>query len=294
MISIYSNEQLPIAVLTHKMYNRYNMCMDNISAFANPTPIRRYRAICMIELKQRLKKMLYIPLNYIKSVVVKVEEPKPKPIPKKYEFWFCDELWKEIKEFAGIYNYNINWDKLLMKNQSHILQRMINFTFPDSNKELPACHFKKDETLVRKQFWKKVNNGEFKTNRVYIYSGMDEFMGQTKYNKKYVMALLNYHFKVWTLPMEHKVGDEIIFSRGDYAGDSTQRAGKITSIAKDRKSYKIDEYECIELYSKYTEYNDIKITYGWNKNKITKSLIKSDKKISPFQNTYERWIDCQN
>lgn len=61
MISIHSNELLPISILTHKMYHKYNMCMDNISTWANPfiNPVRKYYNFCMLELKMHFNKTKY-------------------------------------------------------------------------------------------------------------------------------------------------------------------------------------------------------------------------------------------
>ncbi len=134
-----------------------------------------------------------------------------KAILEENEYEFCDDLWRVIKEFAGIYSFNINWDKVLLKNQHYLLQRIFRFTFTDGgNQELPACHFKKSECVVRRQFWQKVNKGEFKKVSSY-HSHDDENL--VKYNKKWVLEKLFNTIGIWTLPKEFQVGDEIQFYR---------------------------------------------------------------------------------
>lgn len=199
-----------------------------------------------------------------------------KAILEEMTYEFCPDLWGVIKEFAGIYNHNIEWDKILMKNQSHILQKMICFTNPDNGKEMPACHFKKNEAHVRKQFWEKVNKGDFKQMPHYYQEH-----GAKKFDKKLVLKRLNEIFGVWTLPKEFQVGDEIWFYRANYAGDQYIRAGEIISIAKDRKSYKLKEYSYGEQRydEKYDNSYDTHYIYDWDKTNTKLAIIKSDKGI---------------
>jgi hypothetical protein len=179
---------------------------------------------------------------------------------------FCENLWKHIKEFAGIYSFNINWDKVLLKNHHYTLSKMIRFTYSDSNKELAACHFKQSECYVRGQFWRKVNKGEFKEKKI---------------NKKNVFETLNKLVGVWTLSKDFHVGDEIQFYRCDYANDQYERAGKIISISPDRKSYKLEEYSYGEkkLDTMLDNNYDVHYIWDWDKTNTKISTIKSDKRI---------------
>jgi uncharacterized protein YlzI (FlbEa/FlbD family) len=200
-----------------------------------------------------------------------------KAILQENEYEFCDDIWKLIKEFAGIYSFNINWNKILMKNHPYRLQKIICFTYTDNSRELPACHFKKDEIIVRRQFWNKINKGEFKE---ISYDDKKQF-NIKKYNKKVAMEILNEIFGIWTLPKEFQVGDEIQFSRCDYSGDQADRAGKIISIATDRKSYKIMEYSYGEkkVDTRFNHLYDSHYIYEWDKINTKISTIKSDKGI---------------
>jgi len=202
------------------------------------------------------------------------------------EWEFCDDLWSIIKEFAGIYRFNIKWDKVLLKNQSHLLQVFIRFT-NDSNKELPASHFKKSEDVVRKQFWQKVNKAEFKD----VYSAYTSNTGIEKFNKKHILERLFDAVGVWTLPEEFQVGDEIQFYTGHY-GDRSQRAGIIISIANNRESYKIKEYcYCNKRIDDDTNPYETYYTWDWDKENTKTSTIRCDKGIrkgltNPTHTTY--------
>lgn len=177
-------------------------------------------------------------------------------IHNTYEF--CDDIWNEIKEFAGIYNYDIKWDKLIMKNNIHIFSSYINFTSSVYN-------FKNGEEIVRKQFWNNMNKGEFKNK---------------KYTKKYVIEQIYKKFGVWKLSKDFQVGDEIWFFAGKHANDQTTRAGRIVSIAKDRKSYKIEEYSYGERTIEIEEFGYAHTcSYEWNKTNTKISIIRSDKNI---------------
>ena len=183
-------------------------------------------------------------------------------VENKWEF--CGELWGLIKEFAGIYSFNINWDKVLLKNEHYLLSQMMRFPEIKTQRD-----FKKNECIVRKLFWEKINKGEFKE---------PVSLKVEKYNKKNVLEMLFNRVGVWTLPKEFQIGDEIQFYRADHAGDSKQRAGVIVSIAPNRQSYKIEEY----IYGRGESHSmgyDYKIIYEWDKTYTTISTIKSDKRI---------------
>ena len=181
------------------------------------------------------------------------------------EWEFCDNLWGLIKEFAGIYSFNINWDKVLLKNAHYMLSQIMRFP------EIKTMYdFKKNECIVRKLFWKKINKGEFINNN-YI---------KKKYNKKIVLEMLFDCIGVWTLPRDFQIGDEIQFYRLDYANDTAQRAGMIVSIAPNRRSYKIKEYSYGKRQShSIPDSRDFETIYEWNKTSTEISTIKSNKRI---------------
>ena len=63
-----------------------------------------------------------------------------------------------IKEFAGIYNFAINW-KTKFTSHPYTIRRYLRFTYsyPDDNKFITDTLFKKlPEGHIRRLFWKKV------------------------------------------------------------------------------------------------------------------------------------------
>jgi len=193
-----------------------------------------------------------------------------KVILEEENYRFCDDIWSIIKEFAGIYNFAINW-KIKFTCHPYRIRPYLKFECPkNKNKELPETHYKKlPEDTLRRLLWKKVNKGEFKIQRHYsFYKQMN--------NKKEFLEHLEDSFGIFRLSNDFQVGDEVTFARCDYAWDQHSRAGKIIWIAEDRTSYKIIEYTSVELG--YTMYNyDRKYEYGWDKTKTKNSTIKSDK-----------------
>ena len=182
-------------------------------------------------------------------------------ILEEVSYEFCDDIWNIIKDFAGIYNIQIEWDKIKLRNEYHLLKEYINiYRYNITQKE-----FKKDESRVRKLFWMSINNmnGFMFINKTYKIT-----------TKKTILNDLSKYFATWTLPTDFNVGDEIQFP----TDNRRYRAGIIISIANDRKSYKIKEYTCKHIGNRNDNYDFINI-YDWDKTNTTISTIKSDKKI---------------
>lgn len=194
---------------------------------------------------------------------------------------FCEDLWRLIKEFAGIYSFAIPWDKLVMRTYPRFFKTFIRFASLPSGSigDIPDNRFKKlPEKEIRKIFWTKVNKGDFKEQMW--------FSDVKKVDKKILLEKIASNWGVWTLPLEYKVGDEIQFYRLDYADDKENRAGKIISIGKNRTSYKILEYTTVAVSSRHSNYDRI-ITYGWDKTTVKTSIIKSDKRIKKGLSNWE-------
>lgn len=72
------------------------------------------------------------------------------------EVWFDDNTWSIIKEFAGIYNFDINW-KFKMTAHHYQVTKYVN-CFSDWTQ---ARYKKTDEAIIRREFWKDLNAGMY-------------------------------------------------------------------------------------------------------------------------------------
>lgn len=194
-------------------------------------------------------------------------------------YLFCEELWGLIKEFAGIYNFRINWGAKFSA-QPTFFREFIEFRYSDDSAPMPMTKLKGEECFLRRQLFKKLNDGKLKSGWYYANEG-DEDKTKMVPTKKMVLKWLENNWGIFRLPKEFKVGDEIQFCRGEYANDQHYRAGIITQISADRGSYKIREYTAVKLGlspdydNTYNQY----FRYGWDKNDTKMTTIKSDKGI---------------
>ena len=160
-------------------------------------------------------------------------------IMEETNYEFCDDIWNIIKEFAGIYNYSIDWkrkfsfykalriwsDPCIFEDENNVIKG----AFAYNKRRLVEESEKGDniETTARKIFWRKTVTPE---------------------NKAQMMELLSKTFtrKTFKTSAEFKIGDEVMFWVKDgYIG------GLLIDVTP--KSYKVKMYQLRAFYNWNTE-----------------------------------------
>lgn len=156
---------------------------------------------------------------------------------------FCDDLWHEIKSFAGITGetYNINLEQKMAKFWRN-LEDLIKFC--PKTLDLFGCL----ELVQQYGTQAKMNK---MPNEVLVPILKNEYKSRDYQQKaEFLRGLVRLGAAKWTLPPKWKVGDEVQYYRNDYANDRGTEHGVIVSIASDRSSVKVRLYEKVLQSSK--------------------------------------------
>jgi hypothetical protein len=242
------------------------------------------RPLTNIEFNE-LQKFITMATVTIKTTPLLLKNGNVGAILEENEYEFCPEIWDLIKEFAGIYNFAINW-KAKFSAHPTFFREFMDFNYTDGSGVMPMSRVKGQECLVRRQFFNKVNKGQLKKGWFYDENGKHaNFIP----NKKRVYEWLDGAWGLFKLSNEFNVGDEVTFPRRDYAGDRMYRAGKICYISKDRKFYRFAEYKSVVIRNIPTNNRDEQLEMGWNTSALTYYFtIKSDKGLKKGLHNYIR------
>lgn len=173
------------------------------------------------------------------AVVGRKAKKTAPPAPKTY--FIPDVLWDFVKQYAGIYNYNINWNKKWSDIGSHYalthcpsVKAMTQKAFCKLGKENPEA--------VRRMVWK-----DLKCIRdVEDYREIPTW-GQTGNTRELTLIKLERLAPLFRLPNWIVVGVDVMWYRREYANDSTQCCGKVKKITD--KNITIDVYKSVATHS---------------------------------------------
>ena len=169
------------------------------------------------------------------AVIGRKAKPPAPPKPKTY--FIPDVLWNFVKEYAGIYNFHINWAKKWSDIASHYalkqcpsVEAMTQKAFCKLGKENPDA--------VRKMVWKDLQC----IRDVKDWKG--DIIGNTR---EQTFIKLEYLAPLFRLPTWCVVGVDVRWYRCEYANDSTQCCGKVKKITD--KNITIDVYKSVRTHS---------------------------------------------
>ena len=165
------------------------------------------------------------------AVVGRKAKKTTPPAPKTY--FIPDVLWDFVKQYAGIYNYNINWNKKWSDIGSHSalkhcpsINAMTQKAFCKLGKENPET--------VRKMVWR-----DLKCIRD-VKDWKDDVVGNTR---EITLRNLEYLAPLFRLPAWIVVGVDVKWYRCEYAGDRMVCCGKVKKITD--KNITIDVYKSV-------------------------------------------------
>ena len=157
------------------------------------------------------------------KIIIKVKKQKKKTkrkilVIKKKEFWLPDELWSNVKEYAGVYNITTKWCNIMNVG----VDRLHNYYKQNFNRRLvnAKSNPKKAKQMIL---------------RMIIKTGMNE----EKYKK--LAELVDSKRKVaknTTDFSKYKVGEEVIYTHCSGSCCYSHYAGIITKVNKASITFK--------------------------------------------------------
>ena len=194
-----------------------------------------------------------------------------KKLPVKRTYFLPDVLWAFVKEYAGIYNFHINWNKkwsdlktnYALRKHCPSVEAMTQKAFCKLGKENPEA--------VRKMVWKDLN----RIRDVKDWKG--DIIGNTR---ELTLKSLEYLAPLFHLPTWCVVGVDVMWYRCDYANDSTKCCGKVVKITD--KNITIDVYKSVRTHSTSDNHfgADIYQYYNWE-GKDKTATFSTDKGFKP-------------
>lgn len=145
------------------------------------------------------------------------EDEEELVVPKK-EYWFDNNVWFIIKDFAGIYDLQINWSRRWNNPKTHSLLYRINYNMFKSITQ--KAYYTLSEDVIRKKVFNTLTNVE----------------------KKECYERLEMLYPLFSVPTWITVGTEVEWTAPRWSGDFNIVAGKVTKITD--KSISISVYEC--------------------------------------------------
>jgi len=218
--------------------------------------------------------------NIVRQNAVVGRKAKTAP-PKPKTYFIPDVLWNFVKEYAGIYNYHINWNKKWSDISSHYALRE-HCPSVDTMTQNAFCKLgKENPEAVRKMVWKDLN----RIRDVKDWKG--DIIGNTR---ELTLKNLEYLAPLFHLPTWCVVGVDVMWYRREYANDQTKCCGKVKKITD--KNITIDVYNSVATHSTSTGEMgaDVYTHYNWvGKDKTT--TFSTDKGFKPRGNK-NGWTYC--
>jgi len=190
--------------------------------------------------------------NLVRQNAVIGRKAKTAP-PVRKEYFIPDVLWNFVKQYAGIYDFHIKWDKKWSDIASH-------YCFADHCPSIKAmtqkafCKLgKENPDAVRRLVWKDLN----RIRDVKDWEGV--VFGNTR---ELTLQKLEKLAPLFRLPAWCVVGVEVMWYAREYANDATICCGKVKKITD--KNMTIDVYKSVytnttgENYQGATQYSHYK------------------------------------
>lgn len=155
--------------------------------------------------------------NNINKEPMKKKKIKIRLIKKK-EYWLPDELWSNVKEYAGVYHNTTKWDKIMSVG----VDKIHNFYKENFNRRLTNA--KSNPTKAKQMILKSIIK-----------------IGMNKEKYKLLAELVDSKRKVTkntTDFSKYKVGEEVIYTHKSGAWCYSHYAGIITKVNKASISFK--------------------------------------------------------
>jgi len=209
------------------------------------------------------------------AVVGRKAKKTAPPAPKEY--FIPDVLWAFVKEYAGIYNYRINWNKKWSDIGSHYalkhcpsINAMTQKAFCKLGKENPET--------VRKMVWKDLK----------CIRDIKDWKGDiTGNSRELTLIKLEGLAPLFYLPDWCVAGVDVMWYRREYANDSTQCCGKVKKITD--KNITIDVYKSVRTHSVSHSQDCWEQYYKFEG--IDKRAIFSTDRGFTLRNPNEGWIE---
>ena len=171
------------------------------------------------------------------SIIKKYTELKGKNnlVLEETEIWFDNDTWNIIKEFAGIYNFDINWKFKMSAHQFQITK------FVNCFDTWTQVRYKKtEEEIIRKMFWNDINKGQF----ISKYKKKDT---KAISCKKECLELFEEKFNDFKPPKDLLIGDIIQYQIPWYM--NIKKIGRV--IKKTEKTFTIALFQIIDCDETY-------------------------------------------
>jgi hypothetical protein len=183
---------------------------------------------------------------------------------------FCDDLWRVIKEFAGItgHTYNINLNQKMVKFWRNI-EDLVNFC----PKTLDLFEF----IVLENPYGTQAKMSKM-PNEVLVPMLKKEYKARNFSERaEFLGGLVRLGAAKWTLEPKWKVGDEVQYYRNDYANDRATEHGVIVNIAADRSSVKVRLYEKVRQTSQLVAPYESRNTWTFDKTGKQMKTFRSSK-----------------
>ena len=156
------------------------------------------------------------------KIIIKVKKQKKIKrkirVIKKKEFWLPDELWSNVKEYAGVYNITTKWCNIMNVG----VDRLHNYYKQNFNRRLTNA--KSNPTKAKQMILKSIIR-----------------MGMNKEKYKLLADLVDCKRKVTKNTIDfskYKVGEEVIYTHKSGAWCYSHYAGIITKVNKASITFK--------------------------------------------------------
>lgn len=195
----------------------------------------------------------------------------PPSVVAKKEYWFNDNLWFIIKEFAGIYDFQINWTRRWNNPKVYTLLSRINYDMCDNVTQKAYCALSED--VIRKVVFERLTNVE----------------------KKICYEKLEKLYPLFSVPTWITVGTEIEWTAPRWAGDHYINAGKVTKITDKSISISVYESEIVHIKNQHNHTTEIRTRWKTKiASKITHTTSKSYRPKTEYYVMKEYYSDSRD
>ena len=206
-----------------------------------------------------------------RNAVVGRKAKKTAPTAPK-EYFIPDVLWAFVKEYAGIYNYNINWNK----------------KWSDIGSHYALTHCPSIKAMTQKAFC-KLGKENPDAVREMVWRDLIPTWRQTENIRELTLIKLERLAPLFRLPSWIVVGVDVMWYRREYANDSTQCCGKVKKITD--KNITIDVYKSVRTHSVSHSQDHWEQHYKFVEGGINKYAIFSTDRGFTLRNPNEGWVE---